>query len=31
MDDQLKHIFDYDEFEKTIREHIYSQAQIEQY
>ena len=31
MDDELKHIFDYDEFEKTIREHIYSQAQIEQY
>lgn len=31
MDDELKHVFDYDEFEKTIREHIYSQAQIEQY
>lgn len=31
MDDELKHIFDYEEFKKTIKAHIYSQAQIEQY
>ena len=31
MDDELKHVFDYDEFKKTIREHIYSVAQIEEY
>ena len=31
IDDELIHIFDYDEFDKTIREHLYTQDEITEY
>ena len=31
IDDELVKIFDYDEFDQTIREHLYSQEDIEEY
>ena len=31
MDDELKYVFDYDEFENGISKNIYTQSQIEEY
>ena len=31
IDDDLKHVFEYNEFEKHVRAHIYTQSEIEEY